>query len=65
MDIETQIKAKVGALRSVLWYIAELKKIQATGNSNGNELIDLEQFIETQINNYKLLVNDLNKKIGG
>jgi mannitol-specific phosphotransferase system IIBC component len=59
VTITEQLKAKAEALRTVQQYINELQKLEPSPG-----LIEVNKFIEQQINNYKQLVQDLRKQHG-
>lgn len=59
MTITEQLKSKTEALRTVQQYISELQKVMPS-----QSLVEVNLFIENQINNYKQLVQDLRKQHG-
>lgn len=63
-SLEQDIKSRYRALQTVLNVINELRQLRKIGSPSQDELLDIENFINGQINNYKSLVKDLNHKIG-
>lgn len=63
MLIRDQLLAKTEALRSVQSYCQELRKLRAQGIGTYDEVLEVERYIEQQINGYKQLVKELNEKI--
>lgn len=62
MTVEEQIKAKVHQLRTIQAFIDELKKLREIGQPSHDELLDVEKFVNGQIENYKQLVRDINNR---
>ena len=62
MTLTEQFKSKSDALKSVLAYCEELKKLRQVGLSNINEIEEIEKYINNQIQSYKDLVKELNEE---
>ena len=62
INVSDQLKLKVDALRTVYRYCDELKKLRDKGLTPHDELIEIQRFIDAQINNYKELVKELNNR---
>lgn len=62
-DLEQDLKSRYRALKTVQEFINELKHLRKIGNSSGDELHDVDKFVEGLISSYKQLVLDINKQI--
>lgn len=63
INLEQDLKSRYRALKTVQEFINELKHLRQVGAPSKDELLDIEKFIEGQINSYKQLVLDINKII--